>query len=226
VSGLAQIISLFFGASASADGGRSLQRSDSTSASPALKMVASLDLSRATAGQAGKALVVLAEEFLEVARRLLLQDASTATAMKQRVLQPLQASINNLKAAASVKGGGAAGGCGCCRCATLDAGRDTVCAWQPRRQQQRQHATLVHVQGMAALFMSPLRTLLATHAGLKAAAPELQACLAAAKNEMLRLQKGEGSSTELSREISAATAQLDGGWGRGLRSSVRMCVQH
>jgi hypothetical protein len=111
VPALGQIISLFFGAAGSAAGGGSLQRSGSASASPALKMVASLDVSRVTADQAAKALVVLAEEFLQVARRLLLQDASTATSMKQRVLQPLQASINKLKSAASQEGGGAAGGC-------------------------------------------------------------------------------------------------------------------
>jgi hypothetical protein len=54
-------------------------------------------------------LQVVAEEILEVVRRVLLQGPS-ASEMKLRVLQPLQSSINAMRAAA--KDGSRAGACG------------------------------------------------------------------------------------------------------------------
>lgn len=46
-----------------------------------------------------------AEQLLATLRALLLKDTRTAPAMKQRVLQPLQAAITNFKSATSAAGG-------------------------------------------------------------------------------------------------------------------------
>lgn len=109
--GLAQLVSFFFGGAPVAGQGGAASASaapSSRAASPALRTLSGLDLSAASADEAVTALLVLAEDFLEVVRRLLLRDPATATDMKLRVLQPLQAAINSARAAST---DGGAGGC-------------------------------------------------------------------------------------------------------------------